>query len=130
MLRVSSDDVQSGHTLCTYVRINNARRANEYLKRFRRNILLASAHRVKIGDFGLMRALPNNHEHYVMQEHRKVPFAWWVESRGAAGMRKPGAFQCTSHKRFGVLAARSWTQPRYLTGHGCIPASVGEKKSC
>lgn len=41
-----------------------------------RNILLASAHRVKIGDFGLMRALPNNHEHYVMQEHRKVPFAW------------------------------------------------------
>lgn len=44
-----------------------------------RNILLASAHRVKIGDFGLMRALPNNHEHYVMQEHRKVPFAWWVD---------------------------------------------------
>uniref|UniRef100_A0A8K9WYG6 Activated CDC42 kinase 1 n=1 Tax=Oncorhynchus mykiss TaxID=8022 RepID=A0A8K9WYG6_ONCMY len=41
-----------------------------------RNILLASAQRVKIGDFGLMRALPNNHEHYVMQEHRKVPFAW------------------------------------------------------
>ncbi|KAM6948603.1 activated CDC42 kinase 1-like [Aplochiton taeniatus] len=41
-----------------------------------RNILLASAHRVKIGDFGLMRALPHNHEHYVMQEHRKVPFAW------------------------------------------------------
>lgn len=43
-----------------------------------RNILLASPHKVKIGDFGLMRALPNNHEHYVMQEHRKVPFAWWV----------------------------------------------------
>ncbi|XP_028987394.1 activated CDC42 kinase 1 isoform X3 [Betta splendens] len=41
-----------------------------------RNILLASAQTVKIGDFGLMRALPNNHEHYVMQEHRKVPFAW------------------------------------------------------
>ncbi|XP_051943567.1 tyrosine kinase, non-receptor, 2b isoform X2 [Hippocampus zosterae] len=41
-----------------------------------RNILLTSAHRVKIGDFGLMRALPNNHEHYVMQEHRKIPFAW------------------------------------------------------
>lgn len=28
-----------------------------------------------------MRALPNNHEHYVMQEHRKVPFAWWVKQR-------------------------------------------------
>ncbi|KAL0966857.1 hypothetical protein UPYG_G00301030 [Umbra pygmaea] len=41
-----------------------------------RNILLASDQTVKIGDFGLMRALPSNHEHYVMQEHRKVPFAW------------------------------------------------------
>ncbi|XP_037537956.1 activated CDC42 kinase 1 [Nematolebias whitei] len=40
------------------------------------NILLASKHSVKIGDFGLMRALPKNNEHYVMQEHRKVPFAW------------------------------------------------------
>lgn len=47
-----------------------------------RNILLASAQRVKIGDFGLMRALPNNHEHYVMQEHRKVPFAWCVHTFG------------------------------------------------
>ncbi|XP_018609252.1 activated CDC42 kinase 1-like isoform X2 [Scleropages formosus] len=41
-----------------------------------RNILLASNDLVKIGDFGLMRALPNNDDHYVMQEHRKVPFAW------------------------------------------------------
>ncbi|XP_067417186.1 activated CDC42 kinase 1 isoform X2 [Emydura macquarii macquarii] len=41
-----------------------------------RNILLASSDLVKIGDFGLMRALPSNAEHYVMQEHRKVPFAW------------------------------------------------------
>lgn len=41
-----------------------------------RNILLASSHLVKIGDFGLMRALPKNDDHYVMQEHRKVPFAW------------------------------------------------------
>ncbi|XP_074860257.1 activated CDC42 kinase 1 isoform X3 [Carettochelys insculpta] len=41
-----------------------------------RNILLASDHLVKIGDFGLMRALPKNDDHYVMQEHRKVPFAW------------------------------------------------------
>uniref|UniRef100_A0AAY4BCM7 Activated CDC42 kinase 1 n=1 Tax=Denticeps clupeoides TaxID=299321 RepID=A0AAY4BCM7_9TELE len=41
-----------------------------------RNILLASSHLVKIGDFGLMRALPQNDDHYVMQEHRKVPFAW------------------------------------------------------
>ncbi|NWH35350.1 ACK1 kinase, partial [Chloropsis hardwickii] len=36
-----------------------------------RNILLASNELVKIGDFGLMRALPKNDDHYVMQEHRK-----------------------------------------------------------
>lgn len=42
-----------------------------------RNILLASSEQIKIGDFGLMRALPKNDDHYVMQEHRKVPFAWW-----------------------------------------------------
>ncbi|XP_060718106.1 activated CDC42 kinase 1 [Tachysurus vachellii] len=41
-----------------------------------RNILLASNDLVKIGDFGLMRALPGNDDHYVMQEHHKVPFAW------------------------------------------------------
>ncbi|XP_064928917.1 activated CDC42 kinase 1 isoform X5 [Columba livia] len=41
-----------------------------------RNILLASNELIKIGDFGLMRALPKNDDHYVMQEHRKVPFAW------------------------------------------------------
>ncbi|KAK1806504.1 hypothetical protein P4O66_005013 [Electrophorus voltai] len=41
-----------------------------------RNILLASNDLVKIGDFGLMRALPKNDDHYVMQEHHKVPFAW------------------------------------------------------
>ncbi|XP_062841435.1 activated CDC42 kinase 1 isoform X2 [Trichomycterus rosablanca] len=41
-----------------------------------RNILLASNDLVKIGDFGLMRALPKNDDHYVMQEQHKVPFAW------------------------------------------------------
>uniref|UniRef100_A0A8C2IGW0 Tyrosine kinase, non-receptor, 2a n=1 Tax=Cyprinus carpio TaxID=7962 RepID=A0A8C2IGW0_CYPCA len=41
-----------------------------------RNILLASNDLIKIGDFGLMRALPKNDDHYVMQEHHKVPFAW------------------------------------------------------
>lgn len=44
-----------------------------------RNILLASNDLIKIGDFGLMRALPKNDDHYVMQEHHKVPFAWWEE---------------------------------------------------
>uniref|UniRef100_I3KQV4 Activated CDC42 kinase 1 n=1 Tax=Oreochromis niloticus TaxID=8128 RepID=I3KQV4_ORENI len=70
------------HTLCQYAVQVACGMAYLEQRRFihrdlaARNILLAAAHRVKIGDFGLMRALPNNHEHYVMQEHRKVPFAW------------------------------------------------------
>lgn len=31
---------------------------------------------VKIGDFGLMRALPQEHDCYVMTERQKVPFPW------------------------------------------------------
>ncbi|XP_033883539.2 activated CDC42 kinase 1-like isoform X1 [Acipenser ruthenus] len=69
-------------TLCQYaIQIANGMAYLES-KRFihrdlaARNILLASNELVKIGDFGLMRALPKNDDHYVMQEHRKVPFAW------------------------------------------------------
>ncbi|XP_041949108.1 tyrosine kinase, non-receptor, 2b isoform X1 [Alosa sapidissima] len=69
-------------TLCQYaIQIANGMAYLES-KRFihrdlaARNILLASSEQVKIGDFGLMRALPQNDDHYVMQEHRKVPFAW------------------------------------------------------
>ncbi|XP_063074935.1 tyrosine kinase, non-receptor, 2b isoform X4 [Engraulis encrasicolus] len=69
-------------TLCQYaIQIANGMAYLES-KRFihrdlaARNILLASGELVKIGDFGLMRALPQNDDHYVMQEHRKVPFAW------------------------------------------------------
>ncbi|XP_051900787.1 activated CDC42 kinase 1-like isoform X2 [Pristis pectinata] len=40
-----------------------------------RNILLASEDLVKIADFGLTRSL-SDCDHYVMQAHRKIPFAW------------------------------------------------------
>lgn len=39
-------------------------------------ILLASRKRVKIGDFGLVRALPNQDDCYIMNESKKVPFPW------------------------------------------------------
>lgn len=41
-----------------------------------RNVLLASVDKVKIGDFGLMRALPQEDDCYVMTEKKKVPFPW------------------------------------------------------
>lgn len=41
-----------------------------------RNVLLSSTDRIKIGDFGLMRALPQQEDCYVMTEHKKVPFPW------------------------------------------------------
>ncbi|KAI1299968.1 Activated CDC42 kinase 1 [Halotydeus destructor] len=41
-----------------------------------RNVLLAKHRKVKIGDFGLMRALPNQEDCYVMNETKKVPFPW------------------------------------------------------
>ncbi|XP_071502238.1 uncharacterized protein [Diadema antillarum] len=41
-----------------------------------RNILLASMQKVKIGDFGLMRALPSSASYYIMTEHNQVPYAW------------------------------------------------------
>ncbi|KAG9274243.1 non-receptor tyrosine-protein kinase TNK1 [Astyanax mexicanus] len=41
-----------------------------------RNVLLASRELVKIGDFGLMRGLGNDKDHYIMGAHRRIPFAW------------------------------------------------------
>ncbi|KAH8365579.1 hypothetical protein KR093_002260 [Drosophila rubida] len=41
-----------------------------------RNVLLTAANKIKIGDFGLMRALPQEDDCYVMSEHKKVPFPW------------------------------------------------------
>ncbi|CAH1792084.1 unnamed protein product [Owenia fusiformis] len=78
---------QQGHrfliaTLCEYaVQIANGM---SYLESRRfihrdlaaRNVLLAPCDKVKIGDFGLMRAIPSQEDHYTMTEHKKVPFAW------------------------------------------------------
>lgn len=41
-----------------------------------RNVLLASREMVKIGDFGLMRGLSQEKDHYIMTAHRRIPFAW------------------------------------------------------
>uniref|UniRef100_T1JF86 Uncharacterized protein n=1 Tax=Strigamia maritima TaxID=126957 RepID=T1JF86_STRMM len=41
-----------------------------------RNVLMASVDKIKIGDFGLMRALPSQEDCYVMTERKKVPFPW------------------------------------------------------
>lgn len=41
-----------------------------------RNVLLSSTDKIKIADFGLMRALPQQEDCYVMTEHKKVPFPW------------------------------------------------------
>lgn len=41
-----------------------------------RNVLLASRELVKIGDFGLMRGLDLDRDHYIMTAHKRIPFAW------------------------------------------------------
>ncbi|KAG7271720.1 hypothetical protein CRUP_001304 [Coryphaenoides rupestris] len=41
-----------------------------------RNVLLAGRETAKIGDFGLMRGLTQETDHYVMTAHRRIPFAW------------------------------------------------------
>lgn len=41
-----------------------------------RNVLLASKELVKIGDFGLMRGLSKEADHYVMSANKRIPFAW------------------------------------------------------
>lgn len=43
-----------------------------------RNVLIAKGNKIKIADFGLMRALPQEDEVYVMTEPKKVPFPWLV----------------------------------------------------
>lgn len=41
-----------------------------------RNVFLASRELVKIGDFGLMKDLRPDRDHYIMTAHKRIPFAW------------------------------------------------------
>lgn len=41
-----------------------------------RNLLLESYEKVKIGDFGMMRVLSGEDDHYTMHPSGKIPFAW------------------------------------------------------
>ncbi|KAK3546496.1 hypothetical protein QTP70_026342 [Hemibagrus guttatus] len=41
-----------------------------------RNVLLATEELVKIADFGLMRGLGHDKDHYIMGAHKRIPFAW------------------------------------------------------
>ena len=57
---------------------------------------------VKIGDFGLMRALPNKSDHYVMTEQKKVPFAWLVLLMDVTILGYFTVFQMTCLFRFTI----------------------------
>lgn len=41
-----------------------------------RNIFISHGKKILIGDLGLMRAIPNQENHYVMSEKTKIPFPW------------------------------------------------------
>lgn len=41
-----------------------------------RNLLLESYEKVKVGDFGMMRVLSDDDDHYTMHPSGKIPFAW------------------------------------------------------
>lgn len=43
-----------------------------------RNILVENENRVKIGDFGLTKVLPQDKEYYKVKEPGESPIFWWV----------------------------------------------------
>ena len=47
-----------------------------------RNILLASRHQAKISDFGLSRALGNEHEYYKATQGGRWPIKWYGFTAG------------------------------------------------
>lgn len=41
-----------------------------------RNVFLSHGKKILIGDLGLMRAIPQQEDHYVMSERTKIPYPW------------------------------------------------------
>lgn len=41
-----------------------------------RNIFITHGKKILIGDLGLMRAIPNQDNHYIMSERTKIPYPW------------------------------------------------------
>ncbi|XP_062849247.1 non-receptor tyrosine-protein kinase TNK1 [Trichomycterus rosablanca] len=56
-----------------------------------RNVLLASRELVKIGDFGLMRGLGQDKDHYIMGPQRRIPFAWCAPESLRVGFFSPAS---------------------------------------
>uniref|UniRef100_A0A668AF04 Tyrosine kinase, non-receptor, 1 n=1 Tax=Myripristis murdjan TaxID=586833 RepID=A0A668AF04_9TELE len=70
-----------------------------------RNVLLASKELVKIGDFGLMRGLTQETDHYVMSAHRRIPFAWCAPE----SLRVGSFSHCSDVWMFGVTLWEMFT---------------------
>ncbi|XP_071755110.1 non-receptor tyrosine-protein kinase TNK1 [Centroberyx gerrardi] len=70
-----------------------------------RNVLLASRELVKIGDFGLMRGLSQETDHYVMTAHRRIPFAWCAPE----SLRVGSFSHCSDVWMFGVTLWEMFT---------------------
>ncbi|XP_061922171.1 non-receptor tyrosine-protein kinase TNK1 [Entelurus aequoreus] len=70
-----------------------------------RNVLLASKEMVKIGDFGLMRGLSQEVDHYIMSAHRRIPFAWCAPE----SLRVGSFSHCSDVWMFGVTLWEMFT---------------------
>lgn len=49
-----------------------------------RNVLVESEHQVKIGDFGLTKAIETDKEYYTVKDDRDSPVFWYVNHLSSA----------------------------------------------
>ena len=83
---------------------------------------LSRSAQVKIGDFGLMRAIPLQEDCYVMTEQKKVPFPWCAPeslktrqfSHASGGSRRGRVVGWTDRTRRGKTAAGLWACGRVM----------------